>query len=255
MSQVVRGQAAIGLTLAGAILAAWIALHVLGVYGGVLHRAPWPVLVLMLAAQTWLSVGLFIVAHDAMHGSLAPGSPRLNRAIGSLCLLLYAGFPFRPLAQAHMDHHRAPGTAEDPDFHVAAPTRFLPWFLAFFRRYFGWREFAVMSFLASFALFVLRAPLPDLLLFWAVPAWASAAQLFYYGTYLPHRRGGVAFADRHNARSSARGSLHALLTCFNFGHHREHHQMPGVPWWRLDGVARRLRTAADDERAAQAQSL
>jgi beta-carotene ketolase (CrtW type) len=41
-----------------------------------------------VALQTWLSTGLFITAHDAMHGTLAPGRPHWNRAVGGLCLML-----------------------------------------------------------------------------------------------------------------------------------------------------------------------
>ena len=73
-SRVVPNQALIGLTLAGLITAAWLILHIYGVY---FHRwTIWSVLTvpLIVAVQTWLSVGLFIVAHDAMHGSLAPGA-------------------------------------------------------------------------------------------------------------------------------------------------------------------------------------
>ena len=61
-------QAAVGLGLAAAVLGGWIALHVLDVF-----VLPWRVALalspLLVALQCWLSVGLFIVAHDAMHGS------------------------------------------------------------------------------------------------------------------------------------------------------------------------------------------
>ncbi|MBA4787230.1 MAG: beta-carotene ketolase, partial [Brevundimonas sp.] len=102
--RIVPRQTWIGLTLAGMIVAGWAVLHVYGVY---FHR--WGPLTLVIApaivaVQTWLSVGLFIVAHDAMHGSLAPGRPRLNAAVGRLTLGLYAGFRFDRLKTAHHAH-------------------------------------------------------------------------------------------------------------------------------------------------------
>ena len=234
----VRYQATIGLLLAAAIMGSWIALHVYGVY---MHRwTSWSLVIvpLVVAIQTWLSVGLFIVAHDAMHGSLVPGRPRANATMGVLALGLYAGFRFHRLSEAHGRHHAAPGTPEDPDFHAPAPHRFTPWFVAFFRTYFGWRELAVLTVAVWIAVLVLGARVPNLLVFWALPALLSALQLFVFGTWLPHRDDGMAFADRHNARSSRFPSWLSLLTCFHFGRHHEHHLEPWRPWWRLDQLRR-----------------
>src|SRR3954465_7339842 len=90
----IRGQAVIGMALASLIVTAWLATHVAGVFVFRLDRDP-PLLVpVLVALECWLNVGLFILAHDAMHGSLAPFRPRLNRAIGRLCLALYAGFSY-----------------------------------------------------------------------------------------------------------------------------------------------------------------
>ena len=231
--RIVPNQTLIGLTLAGMIASAWLVLHIYGVY---FHRwTAWSLLVapLIVAIQTWLSVGLFIVAHDAMHGSLAPGRPRLNVAVGSLVLGLYAGFRFTPLKTAHHGHHAAPGTPDDPDFHADAPRAFLPWFYGFFRTYFSWRELAVLTLLVCIAVFALGAHVPNLLVFWAAPALLSALQLFTFGTWLPHRHTDDAFPDHHNARNSPFGPVLSLLTCFHFGRHHEHHLSPWEPWWRL----------------------
>ncbi|MBV9078687.1 MAG: fatty acid desaturase, partial [Methylobacteriaceae bacterium] len=195
-------QAAIGLALAALVIAAWLALHIYGVFLHRLTPAGLAVAPLLVALQCWLNVGLFIVAHDCMHGSLAPFRPGVNRAVGRLCLLLYAGFSYDRLIGKHFEHHRYSGTAGDPDFHDGEPTRFWPWFLVFFTRYFGWRELVVLSLFSTVYLHVLGVALPNLLLFWALPAILSAVQLFYFGTYLPHRHEDAAFADRHNARSN-----------------------------------------------------
>ena len=250
-------QTAIGLGFAAVVLSAWSTLFVWGVF---FHRwAPEDVLrvPIFLLAQAWLGAALFIVAHDAMHGSLAPGRPRLNAVIGQLCVALYAGFSFRRLATAHHRHHAAPGGADDPDFHAADPRRFGPWLLVFIRRYFGWQEF--MRLTAGFVVcLLLGARLSNLLVFWAAPAVLSAVQLFYFGTYRPHRHETNAFVDHHQARSVRQPRWLSFATCLHFGgFHHEHHLNPGLPWWRLpEGRAQGdLRAwtraeAAGDERTA-----
>lgn len=231
-------QAATGLSLAGCIVGSWLALHVWGVFFLALPgRWPW-LLPMQVALQTWLSVGLFIVAHDAMHGSLAPGCPRVNRAVGQLCTGAYAAFPYDRLRSAHHRHHARPGSADDPDFHHEKPRAFVPWFLQFFRAYFGWRELVVLAGVAATYLALGARPL-NLLLCWALPALLSALQLFTVGTWLPHRHRGDGlqdFADAHNTRTLDWPWLASLLACFHFGLHLEHHRLPHVPWWRLPQV-------------------
>jgi beta-carotene/zeaxanthin 4-ketolase len=80
---------------------------------------------------------------------------------------------------------------------------------------------------------LLGAPAVNVFVFWAFPALLSSAQLFYFGTYLPHRHDDDGFVDRHRARSSDYGWLTSLLTCFHFGYHHEHHLHPHLPWWAL----------------------
>lgn len=235
-------QTRIGVGLAALIAAAWLTLHIYAVFfhpltGIGLWLAP-----LLVAVLCWLNVGLFITAHDAMHGSLAPGRPRVNLWAGRIALGLYAGFSFDRLRAKHFDHHRHAGTAEDPDFSASHPRRFWPWYFGFFRQYFGVREFAILAAALAFYLLVLRAGVANMLLFWALPAILSSLQLFLFGTYLPHRQNDAGFADRHNARSNDYGWLASLLTCFHFGYHHEHHRSPGTPWWRLP--SERVRAAS-----------
>ncbi len=231
-------QTFVGLGLAGLILAGWLALHVWGVFFHAFTPLGIALAPVIVAAQSWLGAGLFIVAHDAMHGSLAPRWPRLNATVGQLCLGLYAGFRYAPLNHAHHEHHRAPGSADDPDFHVEQPRAFWPWFIAFFRRYFGRREFATLSVALGVYLLALRVSPLNAAVFWGLPAILSALQLFVFGTWLPHRHAASPFADRHNARSLGYPWWASLLSCFHFGgFHREHHLSPTTPWWRLPSVA------------------
>ena len=234
----------VGLTLAAAVIGSWTALHLFGVFLYSPIGAGWLLAPLLIAAQSWLGVGLFIVAHDAIHGSLAVGRPRVNATVGRLTVTLYnPGFAYRPLESSHHAHHRAPGTAEDPDFHPDRPRAFTAWFLRFFRTYFGWPEFARLTAVLMVYLFLFRVRPLNAALFWGLPAIASALQLFYFGTWLPHRHpqshsaddasAEAGFADRHRARSLEFGWLGSLLACFHFGYHLEHHHSPGTPWWAL----------------------
>ena len=92
---------------AAGVVAAWAALHVWGVF---FHDLSTPLgaglAPLIVAAQSWLGSGLFIVAHDAMHGSLAPGRPRLNTAIGSLALAWLFSNTVYALHYAHLHYRR-----------------------------------------------------------------------------------------------------------------------------------------------------
>lgn len=231
-------QATIGMALAAAVGGAWVGLHVYAVF---LHDpSGWGAVAapLIVAVLCWLNVGLFIVAHDCMHGSLSPGRPGTNRLVGRVALALYAGFWFDRFLAKHHAHHKHAGTADDPDFAEDHPTRFWPWYFKFFREYFGIREFAVLFAIFWAYLLVLGARPVNMILFWGVPSVLSSLQLFAFGTYLPHRHGEEEFGDRHRARSNAYPMWLSLLTCFHFGYHHEHHRAPHLPWWKLPAERR-----------------
>lgn len=236
---------AIGLALAALVIGSAVGLHVYAVFfadwtapGMVLLAVP------IVLLQAWLFVGLFIVAHDSMHGSLAPRAPWLNEWIGRLCVTLYAGFSYDKLYESHHRHHRYSGTPDDPDFDPGSPRSFWPWFFTFFRRYFGLRELIVLTIVVAIYALILGDRYPYLLVFWAVPSIASALQLFYFGTYRPHRLEEEPFTDRHNTRSNEFGYFLSLMTCFHFGYHHEHHEKPWVPWWKLPSYRDSLTAAA-----------
>lgn len=231
-------QGATGLALAAAVCGGWLALHLTGMFRVEVRLTTLPLVLAMAAVQCWLSVGMFIVAHDAMHGSLAPGRPRLNGAIGGALLFLYAGFAWRRMRAAHFEHHRAPGSADDPDFDADHPRSAVRWYATFLRRYFGWPSMLYIGTVVVTYRFALGVPIANILLLYALPAIASSVQLFYFGTYRPHRHNDDVFADRHNARSEGFGPLVSLATCFHFGYHHEHHLNPATPWWALPASRR-----------------
>ncbi len=243
-------QTAVGLSLAAAVIGGWLALHVIGVFLYTPSRDGWAWAPPLALVQSWLGVGLFITAHDAMHGSLAVGRPKLNAGVGRLTVALYnPGFAYAKLYASHHAHHRAPGTASDPDFHPDRPHAYFAWFVRFFCFYFRVGECARLAVALAVYLLVLHARPLNLALFWGLPALGSAVQLFTFGTWLPHRHLGRAdatgFQDRHRARSQSFGWWLSLLTCFHFGYHLEHHHAPGTPWWRLPRYrAERRRTVS-----------
>lgn len=232
-------QGVIGLALALAIAGSWLGIHAYGMFVFEISWSNWPFALMLAAVQCWLSVGVFIVCHDAMHGTLAPGRPKLNAAIGAVLLALYAGFAWKQMRDAHFTHHKLSGRAGDPDFDEHHPDNFWRWYGTFFRRYFGWRSILFVHTVVGIYWLVLAIPMVQIVLLYGLPALASSLQLFYFGTYRPHcHREGQPFADRHNARSNDFSTLASLATCFHFGYHLEHHRAPHVPWWALPAAKR-----------------
>lgn len=221
-----------GILIAALIISLW------GISLWLLLTTPLPLLSLWVIPailwQTFLYTGLFITAHDAMHGSVSPNHPLLNRAIGRTAVTLYALFSYRKLHSEHRRHHRNPGSREDPDFHAPGQTGFWRWYLHFMRHYLTWLQLLGMALVFNLMRYLLQIPVSNLLLFWVAPALLSTFQLFYFGTYLPHRESTQPFVDAHNARSLSYPVWWSFLSCYHFGgYHHEHHLSPHTPWWRL----------------------
>jgi beta-carotene ketolase (CrtW type) len=182
---------------------------------------------LRILLQMHLYTGLFITAHDAMHGSLAPGRRRLNDGMGWICSLLFAFNSYRSLRRKHHLHHRHVATSIDPDYHRGG---FATWYFSFIKNYITWQQIALMA--LTYNLLMLLVPERNIALFWMIPSLLSTLQLFYFGTYLPHR-GEHAPENRHQSGSQRKNHLWAFLSCYFFGYHYEHHDAPRVPWWRM----------------------
>ncbi len=206
-----------------------------------------PLIVLGIPLQTFLYTGLFITAHDAMHGTVSPKSPRLNAVIGALAVGLYALFSYRKLLASHMSHHAHPGApGEDPDFHDGKSSGFWSWYAHFLFGYVTVWQILGMALVFNLLQHVVGLSVGHLLLFWVAPSLLSTIQLFYFGTFLPHRG---QHTNRHNARSNAYGTMVSFLTCYHFGYHHEHHEYPWVPWWHLP-TARRAALISEKPRAS-----
>ncbi len=193
---------------------------------------PWwtPVAVLV---QTFLYTGLFITAHDAMHRTVLPSFPRLNRMIGALAVLFYALFSYRKLHTSHWRHHDHPASEKDPDYHDGERDGTIRWYLHFMREYLSIGQLVGMALAFNILQYGAGIPVENLLVFWVAPALLSTWQLFYFGTVLPHREPEGGYRDHHRASSNDFAPWLSFLTCYHFGYHWEHHERPDLPWWGL----------------------
>lgn len=220
-----------GLFIATGIILAWATSLVLLLRLNI-PESPW-LIVPGLLLQTFLYTGIFITAHDAIHGTIVPRKYKLNAAIGRFCLFVYALFSFNKVREKHFDHHRFPGTLKDPDYHDGEHRGFWAWYLHFLLTYITWKQIVGMAIVFNVLHHLLNVPIANLLLFWVTPALLSTLQLFYFGTYLPHREPAGGYDNAHHAKSNEYSVFWSFVTCYHFGYHWEHHEYPGTPWWRL----------------------
>lgn len=222
-----------GLAIAAAIALAWGASLVAGLSGALTGIAAF----VGVLCTAFLYTGLFITAHDAMHGLVAPSHPRLNHAVGRLAAWLYAAMPYATLRTAHHEHHAHPATHDDPDYHEGRGG-FFGWYARFFLRYATVTQFVVMAIVFNVLLHGVGIPLSRLWIFWIVPQVLSTLQLFAVGTWWPHRAGPYDANDEHRARSLAVPAWLSFIACYHFGYHHTHHAQPWVPWWQLPSAHR-----------------
>ena len=229
-----------GILISTAIIVAWLASLVILLARDLNAMSPFIILSGILW-QTWLYTGLFIVAHDAMHGRVYPENRMINDIFGRFALTLYAFLSFSFLRNKHWDHHKYPASTNDPDFNEGVHSSFLRWYLKFMKSYWSWGQVIAMAIAFNILSHLVKIPMLNLILFWILPAIASTFQLFYFGTYLPHRETTQGFKDKHRARSNEYPVLLSLITCFHFGYHWEHHAFPNLAWWQLPAKRRYLR--------------
>ena len=186
---------------------------------------------LHILIQAFLYTGLFITAHDAMHRTVSRNQ-FVNNLIGRLSTFLFAGMSYSRLIKNHQLHHKYPATEQDPDYFEKSQNFFI-WWAVFFYRYATIPQFLVMG--ISYNLLKIFGNVPEINLwfYWIIPALLGTFQLFFFGTYLPHRKPHTDEMGIHKARTLPKNHLLAFLTCYFFGYHREHHEGPHIPWWQL----------------------
>ncbi|RKR85338.1 beta-carotene ketolase (CrtW type) [Mucilaginibacter gracilis] len=183
-----------------------------------------PLLYVFVLLQMHLYTGLFITAHDAMHGTIS-ANKTINNSLGYLATFFYAAFWYPQLYTKHHKHHSHVHTGDDPDYHQG---NFITWYFTFIRNYLSIWQIVVMAVL--FNGLKIWIPQTNLLLFWVAPSLLSTLQLFYFGTYLPHKG---EHSNKHQSSSLPKNHILAFFTCYFFGYHYEHHDSPGTPWWLL----------------------
>lgn len=211
-----------GIIIALLILSGWLTSTILLMQWSINYTNP--MLYVFMLLQMHLYTGLFITAHDAMHGTVSPNKT-INNAIGYIATFFYAAFWYPKLYTKHHQHHQYVHTGDDPDYH---PGGFVSWYSTFMRNYLSIWQVVFMAVL--FNVLKLWIPQANLLLFWVAPSLLSTLQLFYFGTYLPHKG---EHNNRHQSRSQPKNHLLAFLSCYFFGYHYEHHDSPATPWWLL----------------------
>jgi beta-carotene ketolase (CrtW type) len=205
-----------------------------------LDISAWPLLwkLPLMVWQMFLYTGLFIVAHDAMHGAVYPRSSKINDGIGAIALFLYALFSFRQLKPKHWQHHQNPVSELDPDSHNGKHQNFFAWYFQFMKSHWSWLRLIGLIALFHTLRLTLSLPEENMTLFWVVPAIASSLQLFFFGTYLPHREPEGGYRNQHRAQSNPLPVFWSFITCYHFGYHEEHHEYPQLAWWQLPAAAK-----------------
>lgn len=217
-----------GVIIASAIIILWLG-HLAYILSSVEPDPANPVFWLHFLLQTYLYTGLFITGHDAMHGTIYRGKG-WNSFFGSVSCFLYAGLSYKTLIKNHFLHHKHPGEEGDPDFSVKTQNFWL-WWLSFMYHYTTLWQLTIMA--VAFNVMKRYIPESSLIAFWVIPAFLSSLQLFYFGTYKPHMKPHTDEMKPHNARSQKLNHLWAMLSCYFFGYHHEHHEYPRTPWWQL----------------------
>lgn len=183
-----------------------------------------PIVFLLVFVQMHLYTGLFITAHDAMHGTVS-SSKTVNFVVGQICTALYAAFSFKKLLKKHHEHHRHVHSDLDPDYYEG---NFVSWYIKFMKEYISVWQIILMA--IAFNVLKIWVSEINLLVFWVLPSLLSTLQLFYFGTWLPHHG---EHDNLHHSRTQKKNHPLAFLSCYFFGYHYEHHDAPGTPWWML----------------------
>ncbi|MGD1907621.1 MAG: fatty acid desaturase [Leptolyngbyaceae cyanobacterium] len=188
-------------------------------------------------AQAFLNTGLFVTAHDAIHG-LVCRHRIINGGVGAFCSAAYAALSYKTLRRSHWLHHRDPMGSFDPDFCDIPDADFWTCYQQFMAQYLGPKQLLTLA-AAVLAVSLIGQVSPlNVVLFWGLPLLLSSIQLFYVGTYSPHQQAASRNMQHCCAPSPALPWLGSFLLCYHFSYHQEHHDYPSVPWWQLPTVYR-----------------
>lgn len=212
-----------GVLIAGAIMLLWGGMLIFLLTIEINYYQPFIYLAIFI--QMHLYTGLFITAHDAMHG-IVSSNKKINNFIGWVAAFLFSYNFYGKLFPKHHEHHRHVATENDPDYHSSG--NFFKWYFSFITTYVTIWQILLMA--LTYNILKIWFPYENLIMFWIIPALLSTLQLFYFGTYVPHKG---EHDNKHKSGTLAYNHTKAFLSCYFFGYHYEHHDNPGTPWWRL----------------------
>ena len=234
-------QRQLGLLWAALITVTWLT-SLVGCLSLDLKDLPLATIVLLILLRTFIQTGLFIIGHDAMHGTLAPKSSKLNHNLGKAALILYAGLNYRHCKRNHELHHLGAETERDPDYQIHPDHSILRWFWDFMNQYISAGSLTILvSYWVTLSIFIPSTDLRiifSVAVFCALPLILSALQLFVVGTWFPHHSN----KKKPNGQTPRSLTIHPLLSfaaCYHFGYHREHHLSPSTPWFDLPRLRQR----------------
>jgi beta-carotene ketolase (CrtW type) len=225
----------IGLSIAIGIISLWTASLI---FLFTVNISELNILALLLAIlfQTFLFTGLFITAHDAMHGVAFSPNIKFNHLIGTISLFIYGFLSYKTLLKKHWMHHNHPASELDPDFHDGKHKNFFAWYFHFMKNYWSWGQIITWIIAYNGIHYIFQIPISNLTLFWALPSLLSSLQLFYFGTFLTHREPPRGYVQPHYAETISLPIWLSFITCYHFGYHREHHEYPHLAWWQLPSI-------------------
>lgn len=220
-----------GIAIGISIILLWAA-HLAYMLFFVSFSATNPWMYLHILIQSYLYTGLFITGHDAMHGNISKKTV-INTVLGNLAVFLFAGMSYKRLRKNHGLHHKYVASEKDPDF-SAKSQNFFAWWAVFMWRYLTISQLVIMAVIFNIFIYFF----PDwselkILTYWALPAILGTFQLFYTGVYWPHREPHTSDMGIHKARTQKKNHLWAMISCYFFGYHQEHHKDQHIPWWQL----------------------
>jgi beta-carotene ketolase (CrtW type) len=217
-----------GILIASTVILAWGGhLAYILLYVPFSFSNPW--VYVHILVQAYLYTGLFITGHDAMHGNISR-EKWVNTFFGNLATRLFAGLSYKKLRRNHGLHHKDPASGNDPDFYVGSQN-FWAWWAVFMWRYLSLWQLLIMAVL--FNVLSLWFDGVKVLFFWALPAILGTFQMFWVGVYWPHRKPHLPQMGVHRARTQRKNHLWAMMSCYFFGYHSEHHENPRIAWWQL----------------------
>ena len=235
-SDSLKGSAQRSLQLGALIGISWLVTLVIGLWVELNQLNPL-LITSWILFRSFLHTGLFILAHDAMHNSLVPGHGVMNQRIGRVCLWLYAGLNYDVCKRNHHRHHLMPESEADPDFCSTKNRSLLAWLVRFLRNYLNPAQLSRLILLLTVLLLAAQPyqshPFVTVCVTFLLPLLISTGQLFFVGTYLPHRKEQQQTRHEVSIKSLNLPPFASLLACYHFGYHREHHDNPKAPWFLL----------------------